>query len=84
MKRKNVFLPTFFDVFLNIQVTNWVREILVTFENQLSYVSIINSEKTYLHGKRGQSISTETVMQITEEHVECESMGLAINISHAQ
>jgi hypothetical protein len=78
------FYKHFSTIFLNIQVTNWVREILVTFENQLSYVSIINSEKTYLLGKRGQSISTETVMQCTEEHVECASMGLAINISHAQ
>jgi hypothetical protein len=34
-----------------------------------SYLSIINSEKPYLFWTRGQSISTETVMQFTEEHV---------------
>ena len=34
MKKKNGLLQTFFYDFLKIQVTNWVREILVTFENQ--------------------------------------------------
>jgi hypothetical protein len=43
--------------------------ILLPFYTDTSYLSIINSEKTYLLWKRGQSISTETVMQFTEEHV---------------
>ena len=43
--------------------------ILLPFYTDTSYLSIINSEKAYLLWKRGQSISTETVMQFTEEHV---------------
>ena len=38
MKKKNGLLQTFFYDFLKIQVTNWVREILVTCENQLSII----------------------------------------------
>jgi hypothetical protein len=38
MKKKNGLLQTFFYDFLKIQVTNWVREILVTFENQSSMI----------------------------------------------
>ena len=38
MKKKNGLLQTFFYNFLKIQVTNWVPEILVTFENQSSII----------------------------------------------
>ena len=38
MKKKNGLLQTFFYNFLKIQVTIWVREILVTFENQSSII----------------------------------------------
>jgi hypothetical protein len=38
MKKKNGLLQTFFYDFLKIQVTNWVQEILVTFENQSSII----------------------------------------------
>jgi hypothetical protein len=38
MKKKNGLLQTFFYDFLKIQVTKWVREILVTCENQLSTI----------------------------------------------
>ena len=38
MKKKNGLLQTFFYDFLKIQVTNWLREILVTFENQSSII----------------------------------------------
>jgi hypothetical protein len=38
MKKKNGLLQTFFYDFLKIQVANWVREILVTFENQSSII----------------------------------------------
>ena len=38
MKKKNGLLQTFFYDFLKIQVTNCVREILVTFENQSSII----------------------------------------------
>ena len=38
MKKKNGLLQTFFYNFFKIQVTNWVREILVTCENQLSII----------------------------------------------
>jgi hypothetical protein len=37
-KKKNGLLQTFFYDFLKIQVTNWVREILVTCENRLSII----------------------------------------------
>ena len=37
-KKKNGLLQTFFYDFLKIQVTNWVREILVTCENQSSII----------------------------------------------
>ena len=36
--KKNGLLQTFFYDILKIQVTNWVREILVTFENQSSII----------------------------------------------
>jgi hypothetical protein len=38
MKKKNGLLQTFFYDLLKIQVTNWVLEILVTFENQSSII----------------------------------------------
>jgi hypothetical protein len=38
--KKNGLLQTFFYDFLKIQVTNWVREILVTFENQSSMTKV--------------------------------------------
>ena len=38
MKKKNGLLQTFFYDFLKSQVTNWVREILFTFENQSSII----------------------------------------------
>ena len=34
--KKNGLLETFFYDFLKSQVTNWTREILITFENQSS------------------------------------------------
>jgi hypothetical protein len=37
--KMNGLSPTFFNDFLKIQVMNWVREILVTFENQSSLYS---------------------------------------------
>jgi hypothetical protein len=38
MKKKNGLLQTFFYDFLKSQVTNWVRQILFTFENQSSII----------------------------------------------
>ena len=35
MKKKNGLIQTFVYVFLKMQVTNWVREILVTCKNQI-------------------------------------------------
>jgi len=43
MKKNNGFLQTFFYDFLKIQVTNWVREILVTFENQSSMTKVTSA-----------------------------------------
>ena len=43
MKKKNRLLQTFFYDFLKIQVTNWVREILVTFENQSSMTKVTSA-----------------------------------------
>jgi hypothetical protein len=44
MKKKNGLLQTFFYNFKKIQVTNWVREILVTCENQLNHGKIVATE----------------------------------------
>jgi hypothetical protein len=41
--KKNGLLQTFFKDFLKIQVTNWVREILVTFENQSSMMKVTSA-----------------------------------------
>jgi len=43
MKKKNGLLQTFFYDFLKIQVTNWVQEILVTFENQSSLTKVMSA-----------------------------------------
>jgi len=41
--KKNGLLQTFFYDFLEIQVTNWVWEILVTFENQSSMTKVMSA-----------------------------------------
>jgi hypothetical protein len=41
--KKNGLLQTFFYDFLKIQVTNWVQEILVTFENQSSMTKVTSA-----------------------------------------
>jgi hypothetical protein len=53
--KKNRLLQTFFYDFLKIQVTNWVREILVTCENQLSIIYWFLLRYTVIIYKFGQN-----------------------------